>query len=131
MGAAMTLAVLSRNGSEDLVLFLHGLGCVKENFAKLWKAPELAGAALVAPDLPGHGTSQGLSPEAWTMEGMTEAVRDVLRVCGGPAKRMHIVAHSLGGGMAARDKLLLAATVQNLKRLVNLAAIPPPRPMTV
>ena len=70
----MTLAVLSRNGSEDLVLFLHGLGCVKENFAKLWKAPELAGAALVAPDLPGHGTSQGLSPEAWTMEGMTEAV---------------------------------------------------------
>lgn len=119
MGAAMTLAVLSRNGSEDLVLFLHGLGCVKENFAKLWKAPELAGAALVAPDLPGHGTSQGLSPEAWTMEGMTEAVRDVLRVCGGPAKRMHIVAHSLGGAVGL---LLTEQTPIPLASFVNVEA---------
>ncbi|MCZ6859092.1 MAG: transposase [Alphaproteobacteria bacterium] len=29
----------------------------------------------------------------------------------------------------ARDEILLAASVQNLKRLVKLAAIPPPRPV--
>jgi hypothetical protein len=29
----------------------------------------------------------------------------------------------------AHDEFLLTATVQNLKRLATLAAIPPPRPM--
>ncbi len=36
----------------------------------------------------------------------------------------------LRGLTGARDEFLLAATVQNLKRLVKLAAIPPPIPIT-
>ena len=36
----------------------------------------------------------------------------------------------LRGLNGARDEFLLAATVQNLKRLVKLAAIPPPIPIT-
>jgi transposase len=35
----------------------------------------------------------------------------------------------LRGPTGARDEFLLAATVQNLRRLVKLAAIPPPRPV--
>jgi hypothetical protein len=35
----------------------------------------------------------------------------------------------LRGLTGARDEFLLAATAQNLKRLVKLSAIPPPRPM--
>ena len=66
----MTLATLSRQGDNDLVLFLHGIGSVKENFTALWDAPEFAGMALLAPDLPGHGASQGLPPESSTMEGV-------------------------------------------------------------
>ena len=37
----------------------------------------------------------------------------------------------LRGLTGARDEFLLTATVQNLKRLAKLAAIPPPRPMIV
>ena len=55
----MTLATMSRDGNEDLVLFLHGLGCAKENFAELWDAEELAAVSLLAPDLPGHGQHDG------------------------------------------------------------------------
>ncbi len=33
------------------------------------------------------------------------------------------------GASGARDEFLLTATVQNLKRLANLTARPPPRPM--
>jgi len=33
------------------------------------------------------------------------------------------------GMTGAHDEFLLAATVQNLRRLVSLAAIPPPKPM--
>ena len=47
------------------------------------------------------------------------------------------IKHNLGrsrlrlrGLSGARDEFLLAATVQNLKRLANLAAIPPPSPLT-
>jgi hypothetical protein len=35
----------------------------------------------------------------------------------------------LRGLAGARDEFLLTATVQNLKRLANLTAIPPPRPI--
>ena len=87
-----------------MVLFLHGLGCVKENFAGLWDAPELAGAALLAPDLPGHGSSQDLPPETWSMEGMTSAVRDLLHDREMETLRLHVVVHSMGGAVG----LLLA-----------------------
>ena len=36
----------------------------------------------------------------------------------------------LRGLTGARDEFLLTATVQNLRRLAKLAAIPPPRPIT-
>ena len=35
----------------------------------------------------------------------------------------------LRGLTGARDEFLLAATVQNLKRLIKLTTIPPPRPI--
>ena len=100
----MTLATLSRNGNQDLVLFLHGLGCAKEKFAGLWDAEALAAVSLLAPDLPGHGASQGLPPAAWSMEGMTAAVADLLRDRDTAVARLHIVVHSLGGAVG----LLLA-----------------------
>ena len=37
----------------------------------------------------------------------------------------------LRGLTGARDEFLLAATVQNLRRLAKLTAIPPPQPATV
>ena len=100
----MTLAALSRDGDGDVVLFLHGLGCVKENFAGLWDAPELQDAALLAPDLPGHGSSRGSPSETWSMEGMTAAVSDLLRARKLHDHRLHVVVHSMGGAVG----LLLA-----------------------
>jgi pimeloyl-ACP methyl ester carboxylesterase len=112
----MTLATLSREGGKDLVLLLHGIGCVKESFAALWEAPELAGLALLAPDLPGHGASQGLTPEAWTMEGMASALRDLLAERVTEGRRLHLVAHSMGGAVGlllAREAWLSLASFVN------------------
>jgi hypothetical protein len=44
----MTLATLSREEGKDLVLFLPGIGCVKENFAGFWEA-----AGICRPGAPG------------------------------------------------------------------------------
>jgi pimeloyl-ACP methyl ester carboxylesterase len=114
----MTLATLSRDGGKDLVLLLHGIGCVKESFAALWEAPELAGLALLAPDLPGHGASQGLTPEAWTMEGMASALRDLLAERVTEGRRLHLVAHSMGGAVGlllAREAWLSLASFVNVE----------------
>ena len=113
----MTLATLSRDGGKDLVLCLHGIGCVKENFAALWEAPELAGFALLAPDLPGHGASQGLAPESWTMEGMAAAVGDLLADRAEDGRRLHLVAHSMGGAVGL---LLARAATLPLASFVNV-----------
>jgi len=107
------LATLDRNGSNDLIVFLHGLGCLKENFAALWDAPELAAAALLAPDLPGHGASHGPAPEAWTMEGMAKAVSETVRPRLDADSRIHVVGHSMGGAVGllmARDGSLPLAS---------------------
>lgn len=114
----MTLAALSRAGQRDLVLFLHGLGCAKETFAPLWQAPALDGMALLAPDLPGHGASQGLPLESASMEGMAEAVRDLLRRRGGDGERLHIVVHSMGaavGLLLARESPVKLASFVNVE----------------
>jgi pimeloyl-ACP methyl ester carboxylesterase len=119
----MALATLSREGRGDLVLFLHGLGCAKENFAGLWDAPELSGAALLAPDLPGHGSSQGLPPETWSMEGMTAAVGGLLRDREVETLRLHVVVHSMGSAigllLAEQTELPLASFINVEGNLVG------------
>lgn len=113
----MTLATLSRDGCGDLVLFLHGLGCVKEIFAGLWDAPEFTGVELLAPDLPGHGSSQGLPPETWSMEGMTATVGDLLRDREMETLRLHVVVHSMGGAIGL---LLAEQTEVPLTSFINV-----------
>ncbi len=113
----MTLATLSREGRKELVLFLHGIGCVKENFTELWDAPEFAGMALLAPDLPGHGASQGLPLESSTMEGMATAICNILNDRVRDTVRLHVVAHSMGGAVGL---LLATQTPTPLASFVNV-----------
>lgn len=114
----MALTAMLRPGGADLVLFLHGLGCVKENFASLGTSPDLEGLALLAPDLPGHGASQNLPPTSWTMEGMTAAIVDLLEECGAGVEHLHIVVHSLGGAVGlllAQDSPIPVASFINVE----------------
>ncbi len=111
----MELATLKRSGGGDLIVFLHGLGCVKENFADLWLASELAEASLLAVDLPGHGASHGLPRCAWSMEGMAECVAELLQRHRLANHRVHLVVHSMGGAvgllLAQRTDLQVASFI--------------------
>ncbi len=114
----MGLAALQRSGSEDLIVFLHGLGCVKENFAALWDTGELAAPSLLAVDLPGHGASHGLPSETWAMEGMATCVRELLERQSLNDRRIHLVAHSMGGAVGlllAQDADLQIASFINVE----------------
>lgn len=111
------LSVRFREGGDDLVLFVHGLGCSKENWRGAWQRPELRGRSLLAPDLPGFGHS--VYPQGFTADLVNYA--HVLRalIDAHALRRIHLVAHSMGGSIA----LLLPPQV--LSRLESLVLIEP------
>lgn len=111
----LPIAALERRASpaRDLVLFLHGLGCVKESFAAAWETAALESFSLLAPDLPGSGDSPATEGFPCRMEDYADAVRALLDDY--DFERLHIVAHSMGGAvgllLAERGDLALASFV--------------------
>lgn len=111
------LSVRFREGGDDLVMFVHGLGCSKESWRAAWQRPELRGRSLLALDLPGFGHS--VCPPGFTAD-----LADYARVLGAlidahALRRIHLVAHSMGGSIA----LLLPPQV--LARLESLVLVEP------
>lgn len=79
------------------ILFLHGFMGTGAD----WEAETSALAArffCVAPDLPGHGKSVGLHPEAYAMEGASRAVVGTLDDLG--VREATFVGYSMGGRLA-------------------------------
>ncbi len=111
------LSVRFREGGDDLVLFVHGLGCSKENWRMAWQRPELRGRSLLAPDLPGFGHSAcppGFGADLVDYAQVLGAIIDAHAL-----RRVHLVAHSMGASVA----LLLPPQV--LSRLENLVLVEP------
>jgi len=111
------LSVRFREGGDDLVMFVHGLGCSKESWRTAWQRPELRGRSLLAPDLPGFGHSA-------CPPGFTAGLDEYARVLGAlidahALRRIHLVAHSMGGS------IVLLLPPQLLSRLENLVLVEP------
>ena len=69
-----------------------------------------------------------MGTEAYVQSG--RARKKIETLFGDLKRNLGLTRLRLRGLTGARDEFLLAATVQNLKRLVKLAAIPPPIPIT-
>jgi pimeloyl-ACP methyl ester carboxylesterase len=108
------LAVNRRPGSGHLLLFLHGLGCVKESFDGAFSAPELADYSLCAVDLLGHGASDKPADFSYSLEDHAKLLEQVITWL--RPKQVTIVSHSMGGAIG----VLLAPAVPALQRLVNI-----------
>jgi pimeloyl-ACP methyl ester carboxylesterase len=98
----MTLQLFwDRAGSGEPLLLLHGIGSTHDDFAAL--RPDLdAEYRVLAPDLPGHGSSPML-PGHPTIAAITDAITADLDELG--VARVHILGNSIG----ARVGLELAA----------------------
>ncbi|HJP37576.1 MAG TPA: alpha/beta hydrolase [Gammaproteobacteria bacterium] len=111
------LSVRFREDGDDLILFVHGLGCSKESWREAWQRSELRGKSLLATDLPGFGHTA-------CPPGFGAQLDDYARVLGAlidayALRRIHLVAHSMGGSIA----LLLPPQV--LSRLESLVLVEP------
>jgi 2-succinyl-6-hydroxy-2,4-cyclohexadiene-1-carboxylate synthase len=88
---------VSGDPHRPAVLFLHGFMGSGADWADAISALDER-FYCVAPDLPGHGASLGLPPEAYTMEGATRtllALLDELDI-----ERAKFVGYSMGGRLA-------------------------------
>jgi pimeloyl-ACP methyl ester carboxylesterase len=108
-----------RGGDPDAprVLALHGWLDNAASFVPL--AAHLAGIALVAPDLPGHGRSAHLAPGAdYSFAAAVNAVLDIADALGW--ERFSLLGHSMGAGIAS---LVAAACPERVQRLVAIEAL--------
>ena len=83
-------------GSGPVLLLIHGMGGTFEN----WQAviePLAREHTVVAPDLPGHGTSAPGGGD-YSIGALAAELRDLLAALG--HERATLVGHSLGGGIA-------------------------------
>jgi 2-succinyl-6-hydroxy-2,4-cyclohexadiene-1-carboxylate synthase len=88
---------LSGSPEDPAVLFLHGFMGSSTDWRDVLAAIEDR-AFCIALDLPGHGASLGLTPEAYTMEGSAQAVIRTLDEH--EVERAVIVGYSMGGRLA-------------------------------
>lgn len=90
------LAVWERPGADPPVVLVHGLGADAMTFAGAFEPGALPGRRLIAPDLPGHGSSP-LADHPCTMGAFAETLLSLLGGLG--VGRYDLVAHSMGGAV--------------------------------
>ncbi len=107
----ITLAVKSRISGDELLFFIHGLGCAKENFDGVWSHRNLDDYSIIAFDLPGFGDSPGLNNYSYDLEDHAEVCKSLLACF--PQNNVHIIGHSMGGAVG----LILAERIH--ERLIS------------
>jgi len=97
-GISLDIAATYRKASEDLVFFIHGLGCSKESFQNVWHRSEFRNFSLLAIDLAGFGESSGPGDAfSYSMEDHARVCDEVLDAF--KFNRLHVVGHSMGGAV--------------------------------
>lgn len=94
-GIDLNIATVHRAGEEPPILFLHGFGSTKEDYAGLTRQPAFASRAFIAYDAPGCGESQCSDLSRVSIPLLLQTALQVLEHHG--VERFHLVGHSMGG----------------------------------
>lgn len=89
------VAGLHRDGTGTPLVFLHGFGSTKEDYADVIQQPRLAGRPVLAYDAPGCGASTCADLRAVSILFLVSVAEQVLEAR--QIDRFHIVGHSMGG----------------------------------
>jgi len=83
--------------SNDVILFLHGLGCISDSFRNIWEHDYFPGKSIMVLDLPGFGRSSKPEDFSYRMEDQAKVIEELLSQF--PFWKIHIAAHSMGGAI--------------------------------
>ncbi|BCG03744.1 alpha/beta hydrolase (plasmid) [Paraburkholderia sp. PGU19] len=94
-GVALDLAVMQRAGNHVPILFLHGFGSTKEDYADISRYPAFDGHPVIAYDAPGCGATSCADMSKISVPFLVETAKAVLAHY--QIDRFHLVGHSMGG----------------------------------
>ncbi len=94
-GIDLTISALRRDGTNAPIVFLHGFGSTKEDYADIIQHPELDGHAVLAYDAPGCGATITSDLAAGTIPLLLAVAKQMIDTAG--IDRFHLVGHSMGG----------------------------------
>ncbi|MFM0594738.1 alpha/beta fold hydrolase [Paraburkholderia dilworthii] len=94
-GVDLNISSLHRLGNGEPIVFLHGFGSTKEDYADIARLPAFAGRPFVAYDAPGCGDSECGDLSALSIPFLVDTARAVLNRL--DVQRFHLVGHSMGG----------------------------------
>jgi pimeloyl-ACP methyl ester carboxylesterase len=97
-------------GEGPVLLLVHGMAGSSENWRDAIE-PLARRHAVIAPDLPGHGSSAG-GPGDYSLGSLASGLRDLLLTLG--HERATLVGHSLGGGIAMQFAYQFPEMVERL-----------------
>jgi len=97
-------------GDGPVLLLVHGMGGSLHNWDEVIE-PLARTHTVIAPDLPGHGTSEAGSGD-YSVGSLAASLRDLLAARG--HERATLVGHSLGGGVAMQFSYQFPEMVERL-----------------
>ncbi len=118
-GKSLTLAGQYREGQgkvDELVVFIHGLGCNKDSFKEVWNRNDFKPFSILIPDMAGFGDSS--KPDGWSysIEDHVASIAQLLKNPRYDGKKVNLVGHSMGGSVG----LLLAEKIPNVSRFISI-----------
>lgn len=94
-GVDVKVAAIQRRGQHEPIVFLHGFGSTKEDYADIAREPAFDGHPFLAYDAPGCGDTECADPSRVRIPFLVETALAVLECAG--IERFHLVGHSMGG----------------------------------
>ena len=114
-GVALRVATMHRDGRRAPIVFLHGFGSTKEDYADVIYYSQFDDRPIVAFDAPGCGETECADLSALSIPFLRQAAQRVLQHYG--LERFHLVGHSMGGLTA------LALAIDNDTPILSLTKI--------
>lgn len=94
-GVELKLSTISRAGQLAPIVFLHGFGSTKEDYADIIRQAELSNYPFIAYDAPGCGASKCSDLEKISIPFLVDTAIKVLKHEN--IEKFHLVGHSMGG----------------------------------
>src|ERR1700743_132870 len=91
----LKLAVMYRPGEKPPILFLHGFGSTKEDYADIALYPQFDGHTVIAYDAPGCGETECADLSAVSIPFLMATALQLLTHFS--VNTFHLVGHSMGG----------------------------------
>ena len=94
-GCNLDISALKREGNREPIVFLHGFGSSKEDYADISRYTEFDGHAVLAYDAPGCGETICDDLSKLSIPFLVKTAFKMLEFCG--IEKFHLIGHSMGG----------------------------------